>query len=224
MSTDQSLVLYYKARAAEYEKIYSKPERQQDLNKASTILKARFANRSVCEIACGTGYWTERISQTAKCVHATDINQSVVEIGKTKDYGCPVTFEIADLYNLSSDKKYDSVFGGFIWSHILVQDLDKFIDKAAELVAPGGTIVFMDNKYVEGSNHPITRTDAKGNTFQTRKLGDGSSHDVLKNFPTQDFLQNKLSRKGAEVEITELNYFWIGCFKLSLGESEQAKH
>ena len=42
----------------------------------------------------------------------------------------------------------------------------------------------LDNQYVLGSSTPISRTDAEGNTYQTRPLKDGSSHEVLKNFPT----------------------------------------
>jgi len=215
MTTDKNLVLYYKARAAEYEKIYSKPERQEDLIRAFSILQKRFLNQSVCEIACGTGFWTEKISETSKSIHATDINDTVIEIAKTKQYKCPVTFEVVDLYRLNSNTKYDSAFGGFIWSHILLQDLDSFIDQVKKLVLPGGTVAFMDNRYVEGSNHPITKSDELGNTYQTRNLERGTAHEVLKNFPDADFLRETLSRKGIDDKITSLTYFWIGSFKLA---------
>ncbi|MBK7443258.1 MAG: hypothetical protein IPI65_17635 [Bacteroidetes bacterium] len=66
MNTD--LVLYYKDRAEEYEKIYSKPERQEDLKSAATILQEIFADKQVLEIACGTGYWTEKIAVTATSI------------------------------------------------------------------------------------------------------------------------------------------------------------
>ena len=41
----------------------------------------------------------------------------------------------------------------------------------------------VDNNFVSGSSTEISSTDIEGNTYQTRKLKDGSLHEVLKNFP-----------------------------------------
>ncbi|MBP6811714.1 MAG: class I SAM-dependent methyltransferase [Saprospiraceae bacterium] len=210
---NHDLVSYYKDRAQEYEKVYLKPERQNDLQKATTILQSLFLQKKVVEIACGTGYWTERIADTATSILATDINKSVIEIAENKHYKNQVTFELSDIYNCSFDKKYDGVFGGFIWSHILLQDLDKFIDNIKDLVISDGTIVFMDNNYVEGSNHTITKTDEHGNTYQTRNLENGTSHLVLKNFPTKEFIFDKLSDIATEINFINLTYYWIVTFK-----------
>jgi len=43
----------------------------------------------------------------------------------------------------------------------------------------------MDNRYVDGSSTPISERDADGNTYQRRRLADGSDNRVLKNFPTE---------------------------------------
>jgi 2-polyprenyl-3-methyl-5-hydroxy-6-metoxy-1,4-benzoquinol methylase len=212
---NQDLVTYYKHRAAEYEKIYDKPERQADLQQAATILQSLFLNKSVLEIACGTGYWTEKIAETAMSICATDINESVIDIARNKYYKNTVQFEVADVYKIIPDKNYDSVFGGFIWSHILLEDLDTFIETVKGLVGPGGTIVFMDNHYVEGSNHLITKTDEQGNTYQTRKLENGTSHLILKNFPSKEFMLNKLSGITAEIDFIDLTYYWIVSIKLT---------
>ena len=47
----------------------------------------------------------------------------------------------------------------------------------------------LDNRYVEGSSTPVTERDADGNGYQLRKLADGSTHRVLKNFPTEAELE-----------------------------------
>ena len=83
---NKDLVAYYKERAKEYEQIYSKPERQEDLKKIAEILQDFFTAKNLIERACGTGYWTERISETARSIIATDINDSVLEIAKSKSY------------------------------------------------------------------------------------------------------------------------------------------
>lgn len=208
-----NIVSYYKDRAKEYEKIYTKPERQKDLKDAATILQEIFVDKQVLEIACGTGYWTEKIAKTAASVFATDINETVIEVAKKKDLPSKrVTFGIADIYNFSEINRHEALFGGFIWSHILLQDLDKFLETVNSLVSAGGTVVFMDNNYVEGSNHPITKIDNQGNSFQTRKLEDNTTHLVLKNFPTEIFLRDKLKSISDKFEFFNLTYYWIICY------------
>ena len=47
-----SLIDYYAARVAEYERIYAKPERQADLAELRTVVAAFFKDSHVLEIAC----------------------------------------------------------------------------------------------------------------------------------------------------------------------------
>lgn len=86
MNTD--IITYYKDRAAEYESIYEKPERQNDLKTATEWIQKKFSRKKVFEIACGTGYWTQRIAATASSVMATDINDAVIEIAGQKKLCC----------------------------------------------------------------------------------------------------------------------------------------
>ena len=211
---NSDIVSYYKDRAKEYEKIYSKPERQSDLLLAGQILQDTFTNKEVFEIACGTGYWTEKISATARNILATDINNTVIEVAKSKSYSpAKVDFQTADIFNLTNNVKHESLFGGFIWSHIKQQDLNNFIDITNSLVKNDGTIVFMDNNYVEGSNLPVAYTDNFGNTYQTRALEDGTTHRVLKNFPTEKFIRQLLLCKATDINFINLKYYWILKYK-----------
>src|SRR3954468_6957863 len=75
MNEEANLPEYYARRAKEYERIYHKPERQEDLAKLKELLPRTFARERVLEIACGTGYWTEVLAGTASSVTATDINE-----------------------------------------------------------------------------------------------------------------------------------------------------
>jgi demethylmenaquinone methyltransferase/2-methoxy-6-polyprenyl-1,4-benzoquinol methylase len=72
MTIEASMVSYYAERAAEYERIYHKPERQADLRQLRSFVERTFADADVFELACGTGYWTEILSRTAALVVATD--------------------------------------------------------------------------------------------------------------------------------------------------------
>lgn len=207
---NSDIVSYYKDRAKEYEKIYRKPERQRDLLFLGQFLQDAFAGKNVYEIACGTGYWTQKICATAREVLATDINETVIEVAKSKRYPpAKVDFQTADIFNLATINKYESLFGGFIWSHIKLQDLSNFIDTANNLVENGGTIVFIDNNYVEGSSLPVTETDNSGNTFQTRILENGTKYKVLKNFQTEKFIRQLLKDRATDINYINLQYYWV---------------
>ena len=213
MNIDQ--IQYYFDRAKEYEQIYQKPERQEDLKQLRTILKDTFSGKSVLEIACGTGYWTQFISETAKSILATDINESVIEIAQSKKYHAPITFEKVDIFNLTNtNEKFDSGFGGFIWSHIPKQKLDVFLSGFISNISQGGLVVFIDTKYVEESNTHINSKDEYGNTYQIRTLSNGNNYKVMKNFPVDKEILDIIEPVGTEIEIEQLKYFWVLKFKV----------
>lgn len=212
----ETLEKYYARRAAEYEKIFDKPERQADLARMRKDIPALFKGERVLEIACGTGYWTPLIAQHAESVLATDYNEETILIAKTKAYPrSNVRFERADAYALPDWKqKFSACYAGFWWSHVLLARLDSFLAGLEQRLEPGARVAFMDNRYVEGSSTPISRRDTHGNTYQTRRLADGSSHEVLKNFPSAAELRSRLGRFGTEVAVTEYQYYWVASYRI----------
>lgn len=200
---------YYRERALEYDAVYDKPERQEDLARLRALLPPLVEGRSVLEVAAGTGYWTTALATTARSVVATDFNEEPLAIARTRSYGAAdVRFRTADAYDLGAvEGRYDAIFAGFFWSHVLRSDVRRFVDGLRERVEPGGVVILADNRYVEGSNYPITRTTDDGDTYQTRQLSDGRTFEVLKNFPSREQFTAEVA--PAEVEWTELTYFWL---------------
>ena len=209
----ETLEAYYARRAAEYETIFSKPERQADLARMRSDIPALFEGRRVLEIACGTGYWTPLIAARAKSVLALDYNEQTLAIARTKAYPkANVDFVQGDAYALPDWKeKFSACYAGFWWSHVPLSRLDAFLRGLHERLEPGAVVAFMDNRYVEGSSTPLSRRDAEGNTYQTRRLADGSTHEVLKNFSTPRELRERL---GADVRVTEYEYYWIASYRI----------
>jgi ubiquinone/menaquinone biosynthesis C-methylase UbiE len=205
------LVDYYDKRAAEYESIYAKPERQVDLATLKTLLQSYLAGHRVLEVACGTGYWTEVSAQTSEFILATDANESVLDIARGKQLAPhKVSFRQADAYALDElPRNFTALLAAFWWSHIPWQDIQKFLHSIHSFLPPGSTLVFLDNRYVESSSTLIDKRDEAGNTYQTRKLSDGSAHQVLKNFPTKEELLQTMDVGFNETSVVELDYFWI---------------
>ena len=212
----ESLETYYARRAAEYEKIFEKPERQADLSRMRIDIPAFFKGERVLEIACGTGYWTPLIAAQAESLLATDYNEETLAIARSKKYPkANVRFERADAYALPAwPDSFGACYAGFWWSHVLLERLDSFLSGLRKCLAADARLVFMDNRYVEGSSTPISRRDGQGNTYQTRRLADGSSHEVLKNFPADAELKARLARHGRDARLHNYEYYWVASCRI----------
>ena len=210
-ATVDSMQRYYAQRASEYERIYAKPERQADIAAVQAWLPPLFAGRRVLEVACGTGYWTPHAAAQCASWTATDFNDEVLELARHKPLPHPrVEFMRADAYALNFQLRFDAAFAGFWWSHVPLQRAAEWLEGLHACLTPGARVVLIDNLYVEGSSTPVARRDEAGNTYQTRRLDDGSTHEVLKNFPNADQMQRLLGQRACEFHWTAWPYFW-GC-------------
>jgi demethylmenaquinone methyltransferase/2-methoxy-6-polyprenyl-1,4-benzoquinol methylase len=215
-NTTPQLEKYYAKRASEYERIYDKEERQPELAWLRNRLPELFADRTVLEVACGTGYWTQYIARRAKRIHACDINDPVLDVAREKSFPRKnVTFFKADAFAPDgAGERCDAAFAGFWWSHVRKAELQRFLAGLALRLKPGALVAILENSYVEGSSTPISRTDAEGNTYQTRKLLSGETHEVLKNFPTPAQLADAVRPYASEAHLEDLRYYWLLVFRL----------
>jgi SAM-dependent methyltransferase len=208
---------YYAERAAEYDEIYRKPERQADLAELRRLLPPLVAGKRVLEIAAGTGHWTQVLSATAAAITATDLNAETIAIATQRQYGpADVSMQTADAYRLDTvPGDFDLVFCGFWWSHIRRADIARFLAGLRVRTGPGTGLILLDNRYVPGSNHPVTRTSPDGDTYQLRELADGRSYEVLKNFPDRPQLEVDLAEAAVGLTWTELEYYWLAACVLA---------
>ncbi len=202
---------YYQRWAPEYEEVYTRLERQSDLLVVRDRLTGWFASKHVLELAAGTGWWTSVLADTATSVTATDVNQATLEVAKMRRRWPPsVHFAVADaLAPEAIPGQFDAAFAGFFWSHVPLTEIDTFLERLMRRLLPGSLVAFVDNRLVPGSVHPVARRDKKGNTYQLRHLADGSSWDVLKNFPEPDEVLTRLNRFGQSAEHEELDNYWL---------------
>ncbi len=208
-SVESSMHSYYAARALEYDGIYLKPERQADLRAIESWLPPLFAGASVLEVACGTGYWTQFIAPVADSVLAVDAAPETMTIAKSRVPQEKVTFVVGDAYELPRhNDNFDAAFAGFWFSHVPKQRQLAFLAGLNALLRPGARVVLLDNRYVEGSSSPIIEQDDIGNTYQTRKLADGSTHRVLKNFPSEQDLKTLVAASGQNARLKCWQHYW----------------
>lgn len=216
MSSEPEILVYYAARANEHEKVYAKPERQSDLRYLQQLVPVYLAGRRVLEVASGTGYWTRLIAPRAQSLTSIDLSPDVLAVARNlQPASAPVEFVIGDAFELDGVAgTFDAAFVGFWWSHVPRQDVQRFLMGLHRRLPPGSLVLILDNRYVDGSSSPVTRTDAEGNTYQDRSLESGERWEVRKNFPSRDEVTAAIEQSGgSRVSVRELDYYWLANYQ-----------
>lgn len=201
MSTPDSNIGYYAARAQEYDgtSIYQAPP----FAVRSAPMRARYQlaleGHDVLEVACGTGWWTRIVAQTARSIVATDVNPEVIEIAKSKAASFRnVRFQLADAYTLEGvEGIFTAAFAQFWWSHIPHRRLNTFLTVLHGKLAPGSQVLFMDSLPWEHDGG--RRIDEEGDLIEERTLRDGRRFEIVKNFPRQDEVRHALKDLADDV-------------------------
>jgi ubiquinone/menaquinone biosynthesis C-methylase UbiE len=216
-TVEQSMADYYRQRAAIYERVYHRLERQDDLRAMEAWIAEQFVGRRVLELACGTGWWTPHGAKQATDWLATDANEEVLAIARTKTLPACVRFATADAYELRAlpEQAFDAALAGFWWSHVPLPRLSAWLEQLHERLQPGARVVMLDNRFVPGSSTPISRTDAQGNTYQLRELDDGSVHEVVKNFPSADQALAALGARACRPQWHTWAHYWALSYELN---------
>lgn len=215
------LVEYYRERAEEYDEIYEwrDPHRQEEQLILGEAIKESLEGRRVLEVACGTGYWTRILSQTAESIMATDLGENVMELAQEKEYACPVTFRKEDAYNLSfSNGSYDGGFSFSWFSHIPRKRLDSFLKGFHRVLEAGSRVFMADNAYIPGVGGKLIKQAGSEDTYKKRTLKDGREFTIIKNYYSVDDLKTIFNRhvKGFDLDNIFLgNCFWYVSYEIT---------
>ena len=211
MSSDQeTMKAYYQLRAPVYDRVYTYPERQDDLRELEILIPERLRNRDVLEIAAGTGYWTQFIARQANSVLATDGNEAPLQQLLQRALPVTVKTRVVDAYDLSAlNRTFDGVFAGLWFSHVPIERQIAFLRGLSGVLRQGARVILMDNTIAQCERLPLVETDANGNTWQERKLDDGSTYRVIKNFPTEQALLAAIDGIGHEPDYVAWHHFWF---------------
>ena len=212
MKNRKTIVDYYRARAPEYEQIYYRdvPKRRQEIADHFEFVEKLAAGKSVLELACGTGYWTQAAAKNAKEVIATDIAPEMIKEAQNKKYNSPVTFINSDIHNLPFKKaEFDLIIIGFWFSHEPKQNYSRFFEIIQKPLKADGQIWLIDNNPpAEGAKSDFLHSDESGNNFKRRRLDDGEEFSILKNYFTENELLNLFSKPFRIKQLTHDIYYW----------------
>jgi demethylmenaquinone methyltransferase/2-methoxy-6-polyprenyl-1,4-benzoquinol methylase len=212
-----AMAAYYARRAPSYERIYQRPSRQPNLRALEAWLAQVFEGRRVLEIACGTGWWTPHGAARAADWLAPDLNPETLALARAKAMPPCVRFRTLDVHALEdlAETGFDGAFAGCWWSHLPLARLPASLAALHARLAPGARVVWLDNRWVEGESTPIVRRDAEGNGYQLRPLDDGSTHEVLKNYPRADEAIALLGPRAFDALWAEGSHYWTLSYRLA---------
>ena len=208
--SDREMKDYYKERAPVYDRVYAYPERQDNLRFLENYVPDQFDGKNVVEIAAGTGYWRQFVSQRAKSILATDITAEALAQINFRDTKCAVETRVADAYSMDNiEGGFDGAFAGLWFSHIPVERRREWLAALHSHLDSGATVFLLDNSRAQCERLPLSHTDDQGNTFQERETDSGERYQVLKNFPTESELIELTTDLGCDHRFSEMDHFWF---------------
>jgi len=207
--TDEVLaeqVDYYRRRAGEYDvTAYGDDVAAARAHIARLVAEMRPAG-SVLEIACGTGLWTEALAGWADTVTAIDAAPEMVAIARDRVQSANVSFEVADVFWWRSDTRFDVIFFSAWLSHVPASRFGQFWQLLRGLLAWNGRVLFVDEHVDELGKEAYI---AGQEEVVERRLCDGSTFRVVKNFVDPEELELRLRRMGWECVIRRDGSRWV---------------
>ncbi|GAA5201560.1 hypothetical protein GCM10023322_81800 [Rugosimonospora acidiphila] len=206
--TDEILaeqVDYYRRRAGEYDATaYGDVEAARPLI-ARLVAQLRPAGR-VLEIACGTGLWTEALAGLAETVTAIDTAPEAMAIARDRVPAANVAFEVADVFSWNPGTRFDVIFFSAWLSHVPEDRFDQFWRSLRGLLVEGGRVLFIDEHVDESGKEVFV---AGREEIVERRLNDGSTFRVVKNFVDPDRLEPRLAALGWDCAIHRATDRWV---------------
>lgn len=200
---------YYAERAAEYDRVYSHPAWARDLPKLGERIATLFPGRRVFEVACGTGYWTERVARVAARVHAEDVNPETLALARRRRYApAAVTLARHDAY-VPGIGGFDGGLAALWLSHVDFARMDEFLAAFHSRLERGAMVLMFDERDTPDRRAPASRVDEAGNRYEQRRLAAGGEFEIVKNFFDGDGLARRLAAHGRDLVFEELERFWM---------------
>jgi SAM-dependent methyltransferase len=208
--TDE-MVRYYARRAQEYDRVYTMPRWQADLAILHERIPALCSGRRVYEVACGTGYWTERIARTAASVEASDTNDETLAIARARaGVSARVRLLRRDAYAPSVEPPRSDAGLAALWlSHVDRARMTEFLDAFHSYLLPGSPVLMFDERDTSVRPVPASRLDEAGNRYEMRRLADGERFEIIKNFFEESEMRRLLAPHGHDVKYEALEAFWV---------------
>ena len=214
---------FYRARAPEYDEWWQRRGRydrgeeqllewQRQVATLDAALDAFGPTGNVLELAGGTGWWTQRLAETADRLTVVDSSPEVLALNRKRVGRPDVRYDVADIFEWQPDSSYDVVFFSFWLSHVPRNRFGDFWTLVRSCLSPSGRVFLIDNR-----DDPMPDSSFKdpyvveyGMDLHLRTLSDGSQFRVIKVMYEPDQLESLIAAEGWTVGIDATRWFIFG--------------
>jgi ubiquinone/menaquinone biosynthesis C-methylase UbiE len=216
----EEMQAYYGRRAPIYDESmgYTDPAAVERLARVIGAITKQLAGRTVLEIACGPGFWTQALSAVASTIAALDYNRSTLAEARRKALDWErVSLVVGDAYRLAfSNGAFDGAVAIDWLAHVPKSRVSGFLGGLHTALRPGARVVFCDQ--TPGSDSKTGVYDDQGNHLQERTLPDGSRYRVIKHFFSDDEFRALFSPYADHVDIERI----LECRRVVVGYTLRA--
>ncbi|KAF0218445.1 MAG: hypothetical protein FD174_2906 [Geobacteraceae bacterium] len=203
MELVEEMQTYYGKRAPVYDNSmgYDDHGTVKSLEPVIKRIRGLLDGRKILEIACGPCFWTQRVSEVAESILATDFNDSTLDQARRKNLDWDkVALQCADAYDLSRVQGvFDAALAVDWFAHVPRSRFHEFLRGLHGRLQAGSIVVLCDQS--PGVESLSGMYDQEGNHLQTRDLPDGSKCRVIKNFLSELEFKELFARYSSHVEI-----------------------
>lgn len=178
---------------------------------AWSALETFGATGDVLELAGGTGWWTQRLAQTADQLTVVDSSPETLDINRNRVGRSDVDYIAADLFSWQPQRTYDVVFFSFWLSHVPRQRFSAFWSLVHTCLAPSGRVFVIDNRDPDQNGEwDDTYVTRAGPDLDVRRLHDGSRYNVVEIFYEPDELESLLDQEDWTAKFSATPWFNFG--------------
>ncbi len=140
---------------------------QRQLDIALKWVRGLGPNASVLELGCGTGWLVRELhNRIGSRVTGIDLSPAAIEVAKQH---CPAgRFFSGDFGSESVSGTYDAIVSADVIAH--VPDQQKFTDRVAHLLRPGGLFILMTQNPFVGIAHRVSAPRTSVRSVTGRRL------------------------------------------------------
>ena len=174
-------------------------------------LKAQAKDKTVLEIACGTGYWTRFVGPVSKRTTATDYSVTMLGVAQSLriENACIL---LDDAYHLSGvgEERFDFGFAMHWVSHIPLARWHEFFTAFHARLKPGAKVLLVDDIRRPDDADPWYSKLATRDSYEIRQLPNGESYEIVKTFFSPDDLRTLLQPYADNLQIRyERPRWWL---------------
>lgn len=174
-------------------------------------LKAQSKDRTVLEIACGTGYFTRFAGPISRSTVAMDYSEQMLGVARSLQVkNALIVYD--DAYRLGSvgDERFEFGFAMHWVSHIPMARWDEFFRAFHARLKPGAKVLLVDGIRRPDDADPYYSKIATRDSHEIRRLPNGESYEIVKFFFTPDELRTLLQPYADNIQIRfERPRWWL---------------